>query len=325
MKTLKDIVEGYKKAMRAQAAYNRNLMKNIGKPVSSEYLDRRKALGDRVTKEKQKMLYRATKASMERDRNNPRLKTTLAKKPNTPDGDIRFTVTKRDLRGMNIARGIENVVKLGHEGEMKSLVKAEPSKAHIFLKNPEMSRKMKSGSPSFFGPGPRNITDRLQALHTAWMTNYERKDRPGPYFQTSAAKAKRSVPTIMANIMRGTLSSNRTMPLSSMPGNISAQNISDMIRRIDRSKVAGAAAKIGTKPGPEMTSIPLRHLMQEEDVRGQMSFDFEGARAKRVEAERAAAAEDRAFDKETAYGRGKPKGDIKGIRRLLSKFGKKKS
>ncbi len=48
MKTLKDIVEGYKKAMRAQAAYNRNLMKNIGKPVSSEYLDRRKALGDRV-------------------------------------------------------------------------------------------------------------------------------------------------------------------------------------------------------------------------------------------------------------------------------------
>jgi hypothetical protein len=324
MKTLKDIVEGYKNAMRAQAAYNRNLMKNIGKPVSSEYLDRRKALGDRVTKEKQKMLYRATKASMERDRNfNPRLKTTSAK-----NGDIRFitvTKTKRDLRGVNIARGIENVVKLGHEGEMKSLVKAEPSKAHIFLKNPEMSRKMKSGSPSFFGPGPRNITDRLQDLHTAWMTNYERKDRPGPYFQTSAARAKRSVPTIMANIMRGTLSSNRTMPLSSMPGNISAQNISDMIRRIDRSKVAGAAAKIGTKPGPEMTSIPLRHLMQEEDVRGQMSFDFEGARAKRVEAERAAAAEDRAFDNQTAYGRGKPKGDIKGIRRLMRKFGKKKS
>ncbi len=303
MKTLKDIVEGYKKAMRAQAAYNRNLMKNIGKPVSSEYLDRRKALGDRVTKEKQKMLYRATKASMERDRGE----------------------SSRDLRAVNIARGIENVVKLGHEGEMKSLVKAEPSKAHIFLKNPEMSRKMKSGSPSFFGPGPRNITDRLQALHTAWMTNYERKDRPGPYFQTSAAKAKRSVPTIMANIMRGTLSSNRTMPLSSMPGNISAQNISDMIRRIDRSKVAGAAAKIGTKPGPEMTSLPLRHLMQEEDVRGQMSFDFEGARAKRVEAERAAAAEDRAFDNQTAYGRGKPKGDIKGIRRLMRKFGKKKS
>lgn len=303
MKTLKDIVEGYKKAMRAQAAYNRNLMKNIGKPVSSEYLDRRKALGDRVTKEKQKMLYRATKASMERDRGE----------------------SSRDLRAVNIARGIENVVKLGHEGEMKSLVKAEPSKAHIFLKNPEMSRKMKSGSPSFFGPGPRNITDRLQALHTAWMTNYERKDRPGPYFQTSAARAKRSVPTIMANIMRGTLSSNRTMPLSSMPGNISAQNISDMIRRIDRSKVAGAAAKIGTKPGPEMTSIPLRHLMQEEDVRGQMSFDFEGARAKRVEAERAAAAEDREFDKQTAYGSNKPKGDIKAIRRLMRKFGKKKS
>ena len=303
MKTLKDIVEGYKKAMRDQAAYNRNLMKNIGKPVSSEYLDRRKALGDRVTKEKQKMLYRATMASMERDRGE----------------------SSRDLRAVNIARGIENVVKLGHEGEMKSLVKAEPSKAHIFLKNPEMSRKMKSGSPSFFGPGPRNITDRLQALHTAWMTNYERKDRPGPYFQTSAARAKRSVPTIMANIMRGTLSSNRTMPLSSMPGNISAQNISDMIRRIDRSKVAGAAAKIGTKPGPEMTSIPLRHLMQEEDVRGQMSFDFEGARAKRVEAERAAAAEDREFDKQTAYGSNKPKGDIKAIRRLMRKFGKKKS
>lgn len=303
MKTLKDIVEGYKKAMRAQAAYNRNLMKNIGKPVSSEYLDRRKALGDRVTKEKQKMLYRATKASMGRDRGE----------------------SSRDLRAVNIARGIENVVKLGHEGEMKSLVKAEPSKAHIFLKNPEMSRKMKSGSPSFFGPGPRNITDRLQALHTAWMTNYERKDRPGPYFQTSAARAKRSVPTIMANIMRGTLSSNRTMPLSSMPGNISAQNISDMIRRIDRSKVAGAAAKIGTKPGPEMTSIPLRHLMQEEDVRGQMSFDFEGARSKRVEAERAAAAEDREFDKQTAYGSNKPKGDIKAIRRLMRKFGKKKS
>ena len=73
-----------------------------------------------------------------------------------------------------------------------------------------------------------------------------------------------------------------------------------------------------------MTSIPLSHLMQEE-IKGQMKFDFEGAKEANVEAERAAAAEDRAFDKQTAYGRGKPKGDIEGIRRLLSKFGKKKS
>ena len=299
MKTLKDIVEGYKKAMRAQAAYNRNLMKNIGKPVSNEYLDRRDALGGRVTKEKQKMLYRATKASMDY----------------TGDRAV-------GLRAMNIARGIENVVKSGHEGEVKSLIKAEPSKAHIF-KN-AMNVKMKSGSPSFFAPGPRNITNRLQDLHTAWMTNYERKDRPGKYFQKSASEARRNVPTIMANIMKGTLTSNKTMPLASMPGNISAQNISNMIRRIDRSRVAGAAAKIGTKPGPEMTSIPLSHLMQEE-IKGQMKFDFEGAKAANVEAERAAAAEDREFDKQTAYGRGKPQGDIKGIRRLLSKFGKKKS
>lgn len=297
MKSLEQIIEGYKKAMRAQAAYNRNLMKNIGQPVSNQYLDRRNALTDRISKEKQKMLYRATKASMEKTGN-------------------------RDLKGMNIARGIENVVKSGHEAEIASLVKVEPKKAHIFLKNPAMSLKMKSGSAAFFGPGKHNITDKLQKLHTAVMTNFERKDRPGKYFQQSASRARREIPAIMGSIMRGTLDSNKSMPISSYQGNITAQNISDMMRRIERSKVAGAAAKVGTKPGPGMTSIPLRHLLEQEDTKGQMKFDFEGAKAARIEAERAAAAEDKSFDKETTYGR-KPKGDIRGIRRLLKKFGKK--
>jgi hypothetical protein len=300
MKTYRQLFEGYKKAMRMQAAANRNALKYIGKPVkeTERLLQRRDVLNTNITKEKQKMLFRATRASMNRNRST------------------------RDTRAMNIARGIDNVVKLGHEGELQSMIKASPT-SEKYIRDTvftPMKLKIKSGSPAYFGPGPENITDKLEKLHGAVMAGYEAKSRPGKYFKKLVTKLKDEVPSIL----RKNPKFRHTIPAQSMPGNISVQNISDMVRRIERSRVAGAAARIGVKPGPAMNPISVKELMeQERDAKGQMHFDFEGAREERIRREQKAAEEDRQFDKETIYGK-RPKGDIQGIRRLLKRLGRKK-
>jgi hypothetical protein len=227
----------------------------------------------------------------------------------------------KDIRGMNIARGIENVVKKEHEGELQSMIKASP-RDEKYIRDVVVTPtrlKIKSGSPAYFGPGSENITDKLEKLHSAVMAGYEAKSRPDKYFKKLATKLKGETPYIL----RKNPKFRHTIPTQSMPGNISVQNISDMVRRIERSRVAGAAARIGVKPGPAMNPISVKELMeQKRNAKGQMHFDFEAAREARIEAERAAAAEDRKFDKETTYGQ-RPKGDIKGIRKLLKKLGRK--
>jgi len=69
----------------------------------------------------------------------------------------------------------------------------------------------------------------------------------------------------------------------------------------------------------------FKEYIQEEnkDVKGQMHFDFEGAKAARVERERQEAEEDRKFDKETLYNRQYPKSPINA--RAMIKLRKKKS
>lgn len=67
----------------------------------------------------------------------------------------------------------------------------------------------------------------------------------------------------------------------------------------------------------------LRTMREEKDAKGQMHFDFEGAKAARVERERAEKADDAAFDKATLYNREYPKSPINA--RAMIKLRNKKS
>ena len=289
------VVEGYKKALRLQKAANRNFLKFVGLPSAKtqENLKRRDVLDVAIGKEKQKMLYRATLASMSRDKGSP---TT-------------------DTKAMNIARGIDDLSKLHHKGSIAGLVKAEPSKK-ITINTLYPRRPMGAFA---FGPGKDNITDRIQKIHTNFMAGYEATNRKGILFKYIIAAAKHNVPVLMnARVGKG----KSHIPVGAMPGEISLQNVSDMMRKIDRSNLASVASKMKMSPSsvPSMVPIPLKHLTEtEKDSKGQMHFDFVGAR---IEREREEAADDRQFDKDTLYGR---KVGLLNARKLLAKFAKWKA